>query len=118
MGTPSENLVVLLGRVSTDVDLKHTAGGTAYARFNLVTTTGFGDKEKSQFHRLVAWGKTGEAAKKYVGKGQQLYVRGYLNYGSYQKAGATVHTTEVVVEQMRFIGGKETPKQEEEEIPW
>lgn len=109
----SVNRVTLVGHLGNDPDLRHTDGGTAVANFSLATNERWKDKsgeqkEHTEWHRIVAWGKTAELCKEYLHKGSQVYIEGKLQTRSYQdKDGVTKYTTEVVVNQVQFLGKKE-----------
>lgn len=84
----SINKVILIGNVGRDVELRHTPGGAAVARFSLATNEVWKDKngqrqEHTEWHNIVAWGKLAEFCGTYVSKGRQLYVEGTLRTRTY-----------------------------------
>ena len=102
------NKVVLVGRLTKDMELKYTAKGTAVASFTLAIDRRFksqtGEKE-TDFINCVAWDKVGETASKYVGKGSQIGVAGRIQVRSYEaKDGGKRYVTEVVAEEIEFMG--------------
>lgn len=104
------NKVTLLGNLTSDPELRHTGGGTAVCNFGMATNESFKDadgawQERPAFHNLVAWGRAAEVICEYLKKGSGLYVEGSLQYGSYEKDGATVRTTEIKVKEFVFTGG-------------
>ena len=70
--------------------------------------------EVTSWHRCKAFGKTAEIITQYVGKGQQLYVEGELSYGQYDKDGITRYTTDIIVNEISFVG---SAKQGESQQP-
>ena len=108
------NVVTILGRLTRDVELKQTNGGTV-ARFSLAN--GYRKKQGSEyveatnFIDCVAFGKTGEAIHKYVSKGQRLLVSGALRWSSWESDGRKHSKLEVLVESFNFIERKESGKQ-------
>ena len=108
------NVVTILGRLTRDVELKQTNGGTV-ARFSLAN--GYRKKQGSEyveatnFIDCVAFGKTGEAIQKYVSKGQRLLVSGALRWSSWESDGRKHSKLEVLVESFNFIERKESGKQ-------
>ena len=108
------NKVVLIGRIVKDLDLKHTQKGTATATFTIAIDRRFksqsGEKE-TDFINCVIWDKQAENAAKYVGKGSQVGVVGRIQTRSYEaKDGHKVYVTEVVVEEIEFMGGGKTER--------
>ena len=108
------NVVTVLGRLTRDVELKQTNGGTV-ARSSLAN--GYRKKQGSEyveatnFIDCVAFGKTGEAIQKYVSKGQRLLVSGELRWSSWESDGKKHSKLEVLVESFNFIERKESGKQ-------
>ena len=79
----SVNKVILVGNLGRDAELRYTPGGAAVATLNLATTEVWNDKagqkqEKTEWHRIVLWGKTAESLNEYLTKGKQIYVEGRL----------------------------------------
>ena len=106
------NKVILLGNLGADPELKHTSGGTAVADMNIATSRRYTSKdgetkEDTQWHRIVVWGKQAENCAQYLSKGRQAYIEGRLQTRKWEdKDGNQRWTTEVVAEQVQFIGGK------------
>ena len=94
------NTVCLVGRLTSDPELKYTQNGKAVAKFTIAI-----DRYKSEadFIRVVAWEKQAEAVANYIRKGQQLGITGNIKTGKYQKDdGSTVYTTEVYAQSFDF----------------
>ena len=107
------NKVILIGNLTADPDVKATPKGTYVAKLRLATNQYLGKdetgnrKEQSEFHSLVAFGKTAEFAGQYLKKGRQVYVEGRLHTSSWDDpAGQKRYRTEVVIEEIRFMGHK------------
>ena len=79
----SVNKVILVGNLGRDAELRYTPGGAAVATLNLATTEVWNDKqnqrqEKTEWHRIVLWGKQAESLQEYLTKGKQIFVEGRL----------------------------------------
>jgi single-strand DNA-binding protein len=103
------NKSMLIGRLTKDVELKNTAGGTAVANFTLAVNRKF--KQEGQptadFIPVVVWGKSAEFCQKYFAKGQQVYVVGRIQTRSWEDAEGKKHyATEVVGEEVGFADSK------------
>ena len=109
----SVNKVILIGRLGADPDVRYTPGGQAVANFNIATDEGYTDKngqkqDKTEWHRIVAWGRTAELAGQYLKKGREVYIEGKLETREWQdKEGAKRYTTEVKVQALQFLGGRQ-----------
>ncbi len=109
----SVNKVIILGRLGQDPEIKYTQSGMAVANFSLATSEFWNDKatgqkqEKTEWHRVVVWGKLGELCNQYLAKGRQAYVEGRLQTRSWDdKDGVKKYTTEIVANTVQFIGGQ------------
>jgi single-strand DNA-binding protein len=106
----SVNKVILIGNLGADPELRYTPSGRAVATFNLATkeqwTTKEGEKgERTEWHRVVAWGKLGEICGEYLHKGKQVYVEGRIQTRSWEdKDGNKRYTTEIVAQTMQMLG--------------
>ena len=110
----SVNKVILIGNLGRDPELRQTNGGGAVCEFSLATTDRWFDKasnstkERTEWHRVVVWGKQGENAAKYLRKGRSAYVEGKLQTREWQdKDGNKRYTTEVVAQLVQFLGGRD-----------
>jgi len=106
----SENLVILIGNVGKDPEVSYSQSGSAVAKLSLATTKKWTGKdgskqEKTSWHKITAFSKLAEIIGEYVKKGSGLYVRGELQYGSYEKDGVTRYTTDIIASQMQMLGG-------------
>ena len=106
------NKVILVGNLGRDPEVRYTREGTAVANLNLATTETWNDgsgqrQERTEWHKVVAWGKLAEIAKEYLGKGKQVYIEGRLQTRSWEdKEGVKRYTTEVKADQMVMLGGR------------
>jgi len=102
------NKVILIGRISSDIDVRQTQGGTSTATFNIAVdrNIGAGKDKATDFIRCVAWGKTSEFLAKYFSKGKQIALEGNIKTGSYEKDGTKHFTTDVWVDKVEFVGSK------------
>ena len=97
----SVNKVILVGNLGRDAELRYTPGGAPVATLNLATTEMWNDKagqrqEKTEWHRVVFWGKTAESLNEYLTKGKQIYVEGRLQTRQWDdKDGNKRYTTEI-----------------------
>ena len=121
------NKVVLLGALGKDPDVRHSANGNAIANLSVATSESWTDKatgqkqEKTEWHRVVIFGKLAEIAGQYLTKGSQVYFEGKLQTRKWQdqSTGQDKYTTEIVIDQgggvMQMVGGRQQegqPKQQ------
>ena len=106
----SINKVILIGNLGADPELRSTATGTTVANFSLATKEAWTGKdgnkeERTEWHRIVAWGRLGEICGEYLVKGKQVYVEGKLQTKSWEdRDGKKRSTTEVVAQTMQMLG--------------
>ncbi len=109
MGTV--NKVILVGNLGKDAELKRTPGGSAVTTLSLATTDVYTDRdgqrqEKTEWHRVVVWGKTAESLSEYLVKGKQIYVEGRLQTRSWDdKDGNKRYTTEIRSDRIVLLSG-------------
>lgn len=107
----SVNKVILLGRLGQNPEVRNTPSGASVANFSLATNESWMDKngqkqERTEWHRIVVWGKLAELCGQYLSKGRQAYVEGRLQTRQWQdKDGQTKYTTEVQAQTVQFLGG-------------
>jgi single-strand DNA-binding protein len=107
----SVNKVILVGNLGRDAELRYTPGGSPVATLNLATTEVWNDKsgqrqEKTEWHRVVLWGKTAESLNEYLTKGKQIYVEGRLQTRQWDdKDGNKRYTTEIRGDRIVLLGG-------------
>ena len=107
----SVNKVILVGNLGRDAEMRFTPGGAAVATLNLATTEVWNDKagqkqEKTEWHRIVLWGKTAESLNEYLTKGFEIYVEGRLQTRQWDdKEGVKRYTTEIRGDRVVLLGG-------------
>jgi len=114
MATSGVNKVILIGNLGKDPEVRYTPDGRAVANFNIATNESWTDKssgskqERTEWHKIVAWGKTAELCGEYLSKGRQVYIEGRLQTREWtNKEGAKQYTTEIVANQVVFLSGGE-----------
>jgi single-strand DNA-binding protein len=106
------NKVILVGNLGNDPDVKYTQGGMAITRISLATTSVRKDKdgnqqERTEWHRVVFFGKLGEIAGEYLRKGSSVYVEGSLRYDKYTgQDGVEKYSTDIIADEMQMLGGR------------
>ena len=133
MASRGINKVILVGNLGDDPDVRYMPNGTAVANITMATSDSWRDKatgqerEKTEWHRVVLFGKLAEVAGEYLQKGSQVYIEGQLQTRKWQNQnGQDQYTTEVVVQGfngvMQMLGGKRDqswgqPKQPQQQAP-
>lgn len=108
----SANKVILIGNLGRDPELRQTNGGSV-CEFSLATTDAWTDKsgakqERTEWHRVIVWGRQGENAHRYLKKGRSAYVEGRLQTREWQdKDGNKRWTTEIIAQSVQFLGGRD-----------
>ncbi len=108
----SINKVILIGNLGKDPEVRYTPGGAAVANFTIATNENWTNKEgsreeRTEWHRIVAWGKIAELCGEYLSKGRTIYVEGRLQTRKWQdKDGQEKYTTEIVAQTVQFLGGR------------
>lgn len=106
----SVNKAILLGRLGKDAELRVTPGGRAVATFSMATDEKWTDRngekqERTEWHRIVLWGKVAEALARYLTKGKQIYLEGRIQTRKYEKDSIVRYSTEVIADQIVLLGG-------------
>ena len=105
----SVNKVILVGNLGRDAEVKVTPSGQSVASFSIATTetwTKDGEKkEKTEWHRIVLWGRQADTLQPYLTKGKQIYVEGRLETRQWEKDGQKHYTTEVKADRIVLLGG-------------
>ena len=108
----SVNKVILVGRLGKDPELRYTPSGRPVASFTLATNRIWKNQEgqrneETTWHNIVAWGPQAETIKEYLSKGRQVYIEGRISNRSYDdKDGNRRYVSEVIVENMQFLGDR------------
>ena len=104
------NKAILVGNLGSDPELRNTGSGTAVANFSLATSENFKNREgerqtRTEWHKVVAFGKLAEICGQYLQKGKQVYIEGRIQTRSWEdQSGNKKYTTEVVANQMVMLG--------------
>ena len=107
------NKVILVGNLGNDPETRYTQGGMAITRISLATTSVRKDKdgnqqERTEWHRVVFFGKLGEIAGEYLRKGSSVYVEGSIRYDKYTgQDGQEKYSTDIIADEMQMLGGRE-----------
>ncbi len=104
----SVNRAIIIGRLGRDPELKFTPSGQAVANFSVATDETYTGKdgqkvEKTEWHRIVAWGKTAEFCENYLSKGRKVLVVGRLQTRSWEADGVKKQRTEIVATDINFL---------------
>ena len=109
------NKVILIGNLGGDPEVRYTPSGVAVAQFNIATSEEWKDKdsgekrERTEWHRIVAWRRLGEICGEYLSKGQQVYVEGRIQTNTWEdKEGNKRYTTEIIANTVQFLGRRES----------
>jgi single-strand DNA-binding protein len=108
----SVNKVILVGNLGRDPELRYIPSGQAVANFTLATNERWRDKEgnnqeRTEWHRIVVWGKSAENCAQYLQKGRSVYIEGKLQTQEWEdKEGNKRKTTEIVAQTVQFLGGR------------
>ena len=106
----SINKVMLIGNLGADPEVRSTGSGQTVATLRMATTERWLDKsgqksEKTEWHRVIVWGRQAELCKEYLAKGRSVYVEGKLQTREWtDKEGNKRYTTEVVAQRIQFLG--------------
>ena len=115
------NKAQLIGRLGSDPEIRHTSNGDAVATLSVATGQTWKDrntgekKEKTEWHRLVAFGKLAEIIGEYLKQGSQAYFDGRLQTRSYEQDGVTKWTTEIVVQNMQMLDTRRPAENQQQE---
>ena len=108
------NKVIILGRLGADPELRSSPSGVTSCNLSIATSINWTDKnsgdkkEKTEWHRVVFFGRPAEVIDQYMKKGQQLYVEGRLETSKYEKDGIERFSTNIIGESFNFISGSST----------
>jgi single-strand DNA-binding protein len=114
------NKVIILGRLGNDPEVRQTPGGASVTNFAVATNEKWTDKsgakqERTEWHRVVVWGKLAEVCATFLRKGRSAYVEGKLQTREWQdKDGQTKYTTEIVASSVQFLGDGSSSAREPE----
>lgn len=129
------NRVELIGRLGRDPETRYSQDGEAIVNFSMATSIEWKDKttgekrEKTEWHRIVAFKKLGEICGQFLSKGKLVYVEGRLQTRSWEQDGITRYITEIIASDMKMLdrgkqgaeegtGGKDQPLPDGDDIPF
>jgi single-strand DNA-binding protein len=104
------NKVILVGNLGRDPEVSYTPSGMAVAKFSIATSNKWKDKnsgemqERTEWHRITAFGRLGEICGEYLSKGSQVYIEGRLQTSSWEKDGITRYSTDIIANEMKMLG--------------
>jgi single-strand DNA-binding protein len=102
------NAVSIIGRITKDIEIKYTAGGTSIASFSIATNRKYKEKQEVFFTDCVAFGKPGEIIAQYTKKGDRIALNGRLSQNSWEdKDGNTRRSIQIIVSDFQFLTTKE-----------
>ncbi len=108
------NKAIIVGRLGRDPEVRYTADGRAVTNFSVATSDEWKDKEtgekreRTEWHRIVAFNKLGEICGQYLSKGRQVYVEGQIRTREWEdREGNKRYTTEIIASDIQFLGSKE-----------
>lgn len=113
------NKVMLIGRLGRDPEIRYSQQGLAVVNFSMATSEQWTDRntgerqEKTEWHRIVVFGKQAEICEKYLSKGSQIYVEGRIQTRNYEKDGQTHYMREIIAANFQFLDRKQDNQGEE-----
>jgi len=113
----SVNKVILVGNLGRDAEMRYTPSGSAVLNFTMATTDRWTDpsgekKERTEWHRIVVWGKQAEVLHDYLKKGRQIYLEGSLQTREWtDREGGKRQTTEVRAQRIQLLGARSDDRQ-------
>jgi len=108
----SVNKVTIIGNLTRNPEATNTQGGLKITKFSVATSEKWTDKgtgekqEKTEFHRVVTFGKLAEICSRYLEKGKQVYIEGRLQTNSWEKDGVKRYSTDIIAHEMKMLGSK------------
>lgn len=119
----TKNLVLLIGRLGQDVEVKRLTNGTAVCTLSIATNTSYKGQDgkyvdETEWSRVVLWGKQAENAGKFLTKGARVLIEGKLKTRSWEKDGVKHYATEIVADSFQMMDGKsEKSEPQEDNVP-
>ena len=111
------NKAIIVGNLGQDPQTRYMPSGSAVTNISIATSEKWKDKqtgeprERTEWHRVAAFGRLAEIMAEYLRKGSQVYIEGKLRTRKWDKDGQTHYTTEIIADQMRMLGGKQNQQQ-------
>ena len=114
---------MIIGNLGADPEMRYTANGSAVTEFRVASNRRFTTREgesrdETEWFRVVTWNRLAEICSQYLSKGRQVYVEGRLRTRSWEgQDGVTRYTTEVIAEEVKFLGGRQDSGFERPSVP-
>ena len=107
----SVNKVMLIGNLGRDPETRYSASGNQVTNLNLATTESWTDstgnrQDRTEWHRVVIFGKLAEIAGQYLHKGSKVYIEGSLRTSQYEKDGVTRYSTDIIAREMSMLDSR------------
>jgi single-strand DNA-binding protein len=105
------NKAIIVGTLGSDPEMRYTGDGKAIANLSVATSESWTDKqsgekkEKTEWHKIVFFGRTAEVCGEYLKKGKQVYIEGKIRTRKWEKDGVARYTTEIVGDLMQMLSG-------------
>lgn len=105
------NKCTIVGNLGADPDVRYSANGNAVTKIRVATSDQWKDKqtgetqERTEWHRIVAFGRLGEIMGQFLQKGSQVYIEGRLQTSKYERDGQTHYSTDIIAHEMQMLGG-------------
>tara|TARA_R110002020_G_C15936767_1_gene744311 strand:+ start:315 stop:674 length:360 start_codon:yes stop_codon:yes gene_type:complete len=116
------NKAILVGRVGADPLARETAKGDTVINLSLATNSGYGDNQKTDWHKVTFFGKLADTVQEYVTKGQELYIEGRITYNKFtDREGNEREGTSVIANMMQMgsnKNGAKSPAEDDESVPF
>lgn len=109
------NKVLLIGYLGRVPELRKTTDGLMISSFPLATSEKWGDNVKTEWHKIICFGKLAEIAEKYLLKGSLIYLEGRLQSRKYEKDGLTRYITEIIASNFQFLDSKQNGSKQSQE---
>ena len=106
------NKVILIGNLGRDPETRYSAAGNAVTNLNIATSESWTDstgnrQDRTEWHRVVLFGKVAEIANQYLRKGSKVYIEGSLRTSQYEKDGVTRYTTDIIAREMSMLDSRQ-----------
>ena len=107
------NKAIIIGRLGADPEVRQVSSGNSVATLSVATSEKWTDRdgqaqERTEWHRVIAWGKLAEICGKFLAKGRQVYVEGRIQTRQWEDSqGQKRYTTEIVANTVQFLGGQQ-----------
>lgn len=110
------NNIIITGNLTRGAEMRYLQDGKALVKVSIANNEGWGDNKQTNFINCTAFGKTAEAIANYTDKGSKVLIEGRLSTGSYEKDGARIYTTEIIINKVEFLSKKNG--ESNEDIPF